>query len=186
MKFGWKRSLDRRLRDHRPAPSDDLTQRIVSEMTPATQPRRRMRLGLAAAASAVLAIGLASTGGIGYAASAVSAAPDALKQLVTPTTNSGAEGKDDKVSICHIPPGNPANAHLITISSSAVPAHLAHGDPAPGTPCPPPGPPDDQYKDKVLVCHVPPGNPANKHEIFVSPSAVPAHLAHGDNLGPCT
>ena len=27
MKFGWKRSLDRRLRDSRPAPSDDLVQR---------------------------------------------------------------------------------------------------------------------------------------------------------------
>ena len=76
MKFGWKRSLERRLRDDRPAPSDDLVRRISSEVTPVAQPRRRMRLGLAAIASAVLAIGLASTGGIGYAASAVSGAPD--------------------------------------------------------------------------------------------------------------
>jgi len=35
---------------------------------------------------------------------------------------------------------------------------------------------------KVLVCHIPPGNPANAHVISVSPSAVPAHLAHGDCL----
>lgn len=32
------------------------------------------------------------------------------------------------VTICHIPPGNPANAHTITISINALPAHLAHGD----------------------------------------------------------
>jgi hypothetical protein len=31
-------------------------------------------------------------------------------------------------TICHIPPGNPANAHLITIGSPAVRAHLDHGD----------------------------------------------------------
>ena len=39
-----------------------------------------------------------------------------------------AGGPDDKVAICHVPPGNPANAHTIVISDSAVPAHLAHGD----------------------------------------------------------
>ena len=33
-----------------------------------------------------------------------------------------------KVKICHIPPGNPANWHTITVGEPAVPAHLAHGD----------------------------------------------------------
>ena len=33
-----------------------------------------------------------------------------------------------KVTLCHIPPGNPDNAHTITVGASAVPAHLAHGD----------------------------------------------------------
>ncbi len=33
-----------------------------------------------------------------------------------------------KVEICHIPPGNPANFHTITISEKAFAAHLAHGD----------------------------------------------------------
>lgn len=32
------------------------------------------------------------------------------------------------VTICHIPPGNPANSHTITVSVNALPAHLAHGD----------------------------------------------------------
>lgn len=38
---------------------------------------------------------------------------------------------------------------------------------------------------KVLICHIPPGNPENRHTICVSINAVPAHLAHGDYLGPC-
>ena len=38
-------------------------------------------------------------------------------------------GPPAKVTICHIPPGNPANAHTITISEKALDAHLTnHGD----------------------------------------------------------
>lgn len=33
-----------------------------------------------------------------------------------------------KVTICHVPPGNPSNAHTITIGEAAVPAHLANHD----------------------------------------------------------
>jgi hypothetical protein len=33
-----------------------------------------------------------------------------------------------KVTLCHIPPGNPADAQTITVGHAAVPAHLAHGD----------------------------------------------------------
>lgn len=32
-----------------------------------------------------------------------------------------------KTYICHIPPGNPANAHTILVGNPAVDAHLAHG-----------------------------------------------------------
>ncbi len=35
---------------------------------------------------------------------------------------------DNEVCICHIPPGNPDNAHTICIGLEAVPAHLGHGD----------------------------------------------------------
>jgi len=48
-----------------------------------------------------------------------------------------------KTTICHIPPGNPANAHTLCIGNPAVPAHLHnHGDylgPCVAeTECPPP------------------------------------------------
>ncbi|GAV21256.1 hypothetical protein MMIC_P2238 [Mariprofundus micogutta] len=39
--------------------------------------------------------------------------------------------------------------------------------------------------EKVTVCHVPPGNPDNAHNISVAESAVSAHLAHGDVVGEC-
>lgn len=38
---------------------------------------------------------------------------------------------------------------------------------------------------KVVICHVPPGNPDNAHTIIVGAPAVPAHLAHGDYEGEC-
>jgi hypothetical protein len=156
-------------------------------------------------------------------------------------------GGSKKVKICHVPPGNPANAHTLNISINALDAHLDHGDLL-GT-CEPP--PDTQaYPDltiqlfearapddarpvgaplasmtlmghalplgsaswsasgigpgthtthdhsaaqcaattasgKVIMCHVPPGNPANAHSITIAPSAVAAHLAHGDYFGCC-
>lgn len=39
-----------------------------------------------------------------------------------------ARGIKTRVEICHVPPGNPDNAHTISISPNAVAAHLAHGD----------------------------------------------------------
>lgn len=33
-----------------------------------------------------------------------------------------------KVNVCHVPPGNPGNAHTISVAENAVAAHLAHGD----------------------------------------------------------
>ena len=39
---------------------------------------------------------------------------------------------------------------------------------------------------KVLVCHIPPGNPSNAHTICISKNAVSTHLdGHGDYIGEC-
>lgn len=91
---------------------------------------------------------------------------------------------EPKQTVCHIPPGNPDNPQTIVVDPSAVPTHLDHGDTL--GPCADDGgPPDDQYSEKVLICHIPPGRPENPQTISVSVNAVPAHLAHGDTEGPC-
>ena len=38
---------------------------------------------------------------------------------------------------------------------------------------------------KVIICHLPPGNPRNPQTIAVAPSAVSMHLDHGDHVGRC-
>jgi len=49
--------------------------------------------------------------------------------LLAFATSSIADRPEPKITICHIPPGNPANAHSITIDAGAVPEHQAlHGD----------------------------------------------------------
>lgn len=40
-------------------------------------------------------------------------------------------------------------------------------------------------QQKVAVCHIPPGNPANGQTLTLPEPAVKAHLAHGDTLGAC-
>jgi uncharacterized repeat protein (TIGR01451 family) len=39
--------------------------------------------------------------------------------------------------------------------------------------------------NKILICHIPGGNPANAQTLCINPNAVTAHLAHGDICGPC-
>ena len=43
---------------------------------------------------------------------------------------------------------------------------------------------DEDGNNRVAICHRT-GN-GSYHTIYVAPQAVPAHLAHGDYLGPCT
>jgi hypothetical protein len=39
---------------------------------------------------------------------------------------------------------------------------------------------------KELICHIPPGNPANEHTICVGKPAVEPHVTHhGDHIGAC-
>jgi len=37
-------------------------------------------------------------------------------------------GKQEKVAVCHRPPGNPSNSRINHVAPAAVAAHLAHGD----------------------------------------------------------
>lgn len=114
--------------------------------------------------------------------------PGSGTQDVVSTSEEAAES----VMLCHVPPGNPDAAHTVTVGAPAVPAHLAHGDAEgacegdDGTGEEPPTDEGEDAEVKVLVCHVPPGNPDNPQTIEVGESALPAHLAHGDTEGECT
>jgi hypothetical protein len=59
----------------------------------------------------------------------------------TPSPTPDYEGASDpkKCTICHVPPGNPPNAHTITVGCSAVQAHLKNhpGDCLGPCPCQP-------------------------------------------------
>ena len=39
--------------------------------------------------------------------------------------------------------------------------------------------------EKVVICHIPPGEPTNKQTIEIDQSALDTHLAHGDSKGAC-
>ncbi|HOY32372.1 MAG TPA: hypothetical protein PKW80_10870 [Bacteroidales bacterium] len=55
--------------------------------------------------------------------------PLAARYYMPPTSKSLKSMLEQNwVTICHIPPGNPSNAHTITISVNALATHLAHGD----------------------------------------------------------
>jgi hypothetical protein len=42
-----------------------------------------------------------------------------------------------------------------------------------------------QSREKITICHIPPGNPENAHSIEIDIHAWPAHEAHGDVIGDC-
>ena len=46
----------------------------------------------------------------------------------TPNTPTDSPMSNNKKTICHIPPGNPNNAHTLSIASAAWGAHQKHGD----------------------------------------------------------
>ncbi len=104
----------------------------------------------------------------------------------TATASPNGDGPLAKVDVCHVPAGNPDNAHTISVGESALEDHLAHGDAqgaclSSGTP----GPPGSGGRAKIEVCHVPPENLDNARTISVSERALERHLAHGDTEGEC-
>lgn len=51
-----------------------------------------------------------------------------MDDIETEYQSRGSKVGDEKVQICHRPPGNPDNSKTLSIGASAVAAHLAHGD----------------------------------------------------------
>ncbi len=76
-----------------------------------------------------------------------------------------------------------SHRHLIAVASIAGLASWALLTPA--NSAPPRSPKGGVGSAGITICHCPPGNPDNCHTITIDPAALPAHLAHGDTLGPC-
>ncbi len=111
-----------------------------------------------------------------------------------------AYAEKGKITICHVPPGNPSNSHTIYIPSQALDAHMNHGDYAgeckssnqeqsknqqskdkssSNNYAKPPS------KNKITICHNPSGNPKNAHTMTIGSKELAAHLDHRDNIGAC-
>ena len=134
--------------------------------------------------------------------------PVVAPPVVAPPVQETKPVEEEKITICHKPPGNPTNVQTIEVAKSALSAHLAHGDHvgactdvdlpvkesevvtppvvAPPVVAPPVQETKPVEEEKITICHKPPGNPANVQTIEVSKSALSAHLAHGDHVGECT
>jgi putative hemolysin len=164
-----EKRLMKRLESERPQPSDELLSTLAARMG-STGARRRSGWQLAAVAgfTMLLASALALTGGIGYAASAVKGGTTAVTTLVTGPSDADKPKKTAAQS---------TSASQSGASTSSNANSAARGNQQSAA--------RNQYQEKVLICHIPPGEPDNAHTISVSPNAVPAHLAHGDTLGPC-
>ena len=88
------------------------------------------------------------------------------------------EFEEEKITICHYPPGNNNNPQEIEIPLSAWPAHQAHGDKL--GPCPI----IEEVEEQITICHFPAGQRVPL-EMQIPLSEWSAHQAHGDKLGPC-
>jgi hypothetical protein len=139
MRGFWRRepqSLETELRANRPQPSTDLVRSLSLRIEDDRRRARLYRLSRLSFAGAltVLMLGtLGAFGGLGYAASGTKSVANVVKRAVapsTPRTVQGSAAQDQyapqKVTICHH--AGPNKRVTITISESALPAHLAHGD----------------------------------------------------------
>lgn len=64
----------------------------------------------------------------GCIASGDSSADGASAARAAAAAAQAPEDKAEKVTICHMPPGNPENMHTLSVGAPAVRAHLDHGD----------------------------------------------------------
>ena len=162
MKPRWTRTgsahLERRLRNERPRPSEELVRKVTEEVAGSRTPLPRLRLGLAGAVSGAVLAAVIALGGLG--------APIDTAARIAQFDNAGSSHKghgkghghgkpahhqyDEKVTICHRPPGNPSNGHTLTLPRSAADAHLRqHRSDSRGACAPPPKPkPKPKGKDK--------------------------------------
>ncbi len=161
MKF-WQRQpndLELELREGRPLPSAALETRVLEQLAaraPLENRSRRRNRSLALAFVVVAAAFVASIGGVSYAASGTVDVASTTAQTVTKQTTAVVKVVKHAVK--------PSKDDKPKVTSSS--------------------PSSDQYHpDKVTICHT---TGSGSVTITIARSALPAHLAHGDTIGPCT
>jgi hypothetical protein len=181
--------LESELRRARPKPRPEFAAMITDRVqTVRHRPRKaRLRVGLAGAFTATMVVALASTGGLGYAATAISNAATTVTHVVTPSrsavpssaSSSAQDQYGGKVFICAVGPNG--KQHTIEISKSAEAQYLKnHPDAYPGK-C------SANRPAKANVCVKKNGK---FHAVYVPASKVEAYLrrnpgAHITTTGKC-
>jgi hypothetical protein len=145
--------LESDLRAARPEPRSDLISQLVGRVEATRVPFRRspVRLALAGVLTTAALAAFALVGGFSYTASAASAVAKATGISNAHSNNAGGNNANsnansnanpsanqyqEKVVICHRPPGNPSNGQTLTLPPQAAQKHLAqHPDDTMG-PCP--------------------------------------------------
>ena len=91
---------------------------------------RNMKLAISTAFLTSSLMGCSVPGGIDQRTAELRAYGLQDDPSITPdvTLHTCDPAQTKKRTICHIPPGNPANAHTLCVGTAAVPAHLQHGD----------------------------------------------------------
>jgi hypothetical protein len=130
---GW---IEHELRRHRPEPTDDFVRQLSGRISADSRrpPARGLRVAFAGSIASLIVVALAVFGGIGYAASAASTIAQTAQKVVASKPGSTARqsaASDQyvaKITICHHTHSQSNPLVTITISQSALNAHLGHGD----------------------------------------------------------
>lgn len=126
--------LEARLRARRHEPRDAFVRALEAGIDEAPRPKA-MRLAVVGIVTAVALAAFGASGGLSYAAKAVSIgdSPGASSEVRrndggTPAANQYA----GKTTICHRTSSDTNQFVLISVSNNALPAHKEHGDTLPG------------------------------------------------------
>jgi len=158
MRRPWRKhhefsELESDLRAARPEPRSDLIRQLVGRVEATRVPfrRNRVRLALAGALTSGALVAFALAGGFSYTAAAASAVAHATGITKAHSSNAGGNSANsnansnanpsanqyqEKVVICHRPPGNLSNAQTLTLSPAGAANHLKHHPDDTLGPCP--------------------------------------------------
>jgi hypothetical protein len=163
MRRPWKQhnefsALESDLRAARPQPRPDLISQLVERIEAVERPfrRSRSRLVFASVLTGAALVAFALVGGFNYTAMAASAVAHATGISKAPSSNAGNGNSahsnantagstanssssaqyQERITICHRPPGNPSNGQTLRLPPSAAQSHLAHHPDDTLGPCP--------------------------------------------------